>query len=166
VPLDEVIRYTKHGVLLERMLVMPRRLPLATCRGNEFRLAGGLAGAVLVTAVLGLGLATGCTHFIKQDSTPYFVDGPHQLEPPNGELAAGTGVWIIGEEDTYKRVWTLDGVIAYVWQGDVVTRSEWKQMQKERKEQAEREAQPFVTPGEAGPGDSPQRSQSTQGTTE
>jgi hypothetical protein len=109
-----------------------------------------------------MALAAGCTHVIRHDGTPYYIEGRHQLDPPNGELSAGTGVWIIGEDDTYRRVWTLDGVVAYVWQGDLATRAEWKQMQEERKlqgeqqererkrqeQQADRERQPLVIPAE------------------
>jgi len=88
---------------------------------------------VAAVAVFGLGAAGGCTHVIKEDAH-YFVDGPQQLDPPNGILSAGTGVWIIGRDDDYKRVWTLDFVIGYVWEDSIVTQSEWRKIEKRRRE--------------------------------
>ena len=89
--------------------------------------------------LLALNTPLGCTHVIKYDGTPYYNEGPQQIEQPNGALSAGTGVWIIGEKLDYKRVWTLDFVIAYVWGQDLVTQWEWWEMEKERKAREKRE---------------------------
>ncbi len=99
---------------------------------RDIRVAGriGVWGA----CVLGVGLAaallcTGCTHVIAQNA-PYYNEGPQQPGPPDGELAAGTGVWIVGQKDGYGHIWTLGGVNAYVWPRDIVTKAEWAHMQK------------------------------------
>ncbi|MGD8453517.1 MAG: hypothetical protein PVJ57_17020 [Phycisphaerae bacterium] len=78
----------------------------------------------LTLALLALLLAgvSGCSHVITQ-TTPYFKDGPSQLEPPQGELEKGTHVLVLGKEGTYSRVLTLGGVNAYVWDGAL--RSIW-----------------------------------------
>jgi hypothetical protein len=95
-----------------------------------------LASSVVLVVLLGLGLGGGCTHVVREDAH-YFVDGKDQLDPPNGVIPAGTGVWIIGKDEDYKRVWTLDFVIGYVWEDSVVTQSEWRKIEKRRKERDE-----------------------------
>lgn len=67
--------------------------------------AGGLAALV--------GLSGGCTHKVVQ-STPYFVDGPSQLDPPQGDLDPGIHVLALDRTGSYRRVLTLTGVNAYV----------------------------------------------------
>lgn len=108
----------------------PGRLP----HGQVFDLP--MAPGVVLITLLGLGLAGGCTHVIRENAD-YFVDGKHQHDPPDGVITAGTGVWIIGKEEDYKRVWTLDFVIGYVWEDSIVTQSEWRKIEKRRKERDE-----------------------------
>ena len=105
----------------------------ATCGGRGRRKHASLGGSVVLIVLLGLGLGGGCTHVIRENAD-YFVDGPQQLDPPNGILSAGTGVWIIGREEDYRRVWTLEFVIGYVWEDSIVTQSEWRKIEKRRKE--------------------------------
>ena len=66
----------------------------------------------------------GCTHVIAR-TTPYYEDGPSQLDPPQGELEAGTYVLVVGKEGTYSRVWTVGGVDAYVLDGDLESVWQW-----------------------------------------
>ncbi|MFH1748932.1 MAG: hypothetical protein ABIG44_18015 [Planctomycetota bacterium] len=93
--------------------------------------------ALAILTLLGVVAATGCTHVITRN-TPYYEDGPFQPDPPQGELPAGTKVWIVGKKGSYSLVWSLDGVIAYVWDGAVMTIREWDRQQKEQDE-AQRE---------------------------
>lgn len=81
----------------------------------------------LAASVLGLALLAGCSHVITQP-TPYYKDGPSQLDSPQGELSEGTLVLVIGKDGSYSRVWALNGVIAYVWDGAI--RSLWKWPEK------------------------------------
>jgi hypothetical protein len=81
----------------------------------------------LAASVLGLALLAGCSHVITQPA-PYYKDGPSQLDPPQGELSEGTLVLVIGKDGSYSRVWALNGVIAYVWDGDI--RSLWQPREK------------------------------------
>ncbi len=74
------------------------------------RWRGGLAGGGLLLG--GLALA-GCTHVITH-STPYYREGPYQIDPPQGMIDEGTYVWVMGHEGTYVRVWTEGFVDAYV----------------------------------------------------
>ena len=108
----------------------PRRL----LHGQVFDLP--MAPSVVLIVLLGLGLGGGCTHVVREDAH-YFVDGKDQLDPPDGIIPAGTGVWIIGKDEDYKRVWTLEFVIGYVWEDSIVTQSEWKKIEKRRKEREE-----------------------------
>lgn len=95
---------------------------------------GRAVGHAACLAFLGcLGALTGCMHVIAYD-TPYFRDGPQQLRQPDGDLKTGTQVWITGQQDTYRRVLTLTGVHAYVWQGAIKTQSEWRDTQNREKE--------------------------------
>ncbi len=58
-------------------------------------------------------LLAGCSHMVAF-RTPYYVDGPSQLEPPQGWFDAGTPVLVIGKEGSYARVWSWSFVNAYV----------------------------------------------------
>ncbi len=96
---------------------------------------------LVAAGLLAASACTGCTHVIAGD-TPYYNEGPLQSGLPDGELRAGTGVWIVGDKDGYKRIWALEGVLAYVWPRAIVTRAEWNRIQKMQAEadKAEREA--------------------------
>jgi hypothetical protein len=66
----------------------------------------------------------GCSHAITQ-STPYYENGPHQTQPPNGNLPEGTGVWVVGREGSYYKVMADNGVVAYVWDRALTPMHEW-----------------------------------------
>jgi hypothetical protein len=66
--------------------------------------------ALAVALLLG---AAGCSHVVAY-TTPYFVDGPTQPGPPEGDLEAGTWVLVVGSEGSYSRVWTASFLDAYV----------------------------------------------------
>jgi hypothetical protein len=133
------------GASPDAVEVCPRLRRLSHRQVCDLPLARGVALLVL----LGLGLAGGCTHVVREDAH-YFVDGKDQLAPPDGIIPAGTGVWIIGKDEDYKRVWTLEFVIGYVWQDSIVTQSEWRKIEKRRKEREEaferRSEQPIIAP--------------------
>lgn len=61
-------------------------------------------------------LLPGCTHVLTQNGW-YYADGPRQLEGPQGELAEGTHVLVVGKDSGYSRVWALDAFDVYVWDG-------------------------------------------------
>lgn len=84
-----------------------------------------------VTLLIGamLLLNPGCVRVVRQEA-PYYVKGPHQVEPPDGFFAAGTKVWVFGERDSYNRVLSLDGVLAHVWSQDLISLSQWNQEQR------------------------------------
>lgn len=101
-----------------------------------------VAGLVFVmAAVSGLG---GCLRIVRQQA-PYYLDGPHQVEPPNGFLEPGTRVLTFGSKDSYSHVLTFDGIAADVWDGDLVSPSQWRKEQQARKATAAGSATP---PGE------------------
>ena len=91
--------------------------------------------AAVATVLLGLTVLTGCTHVISH-TTPYYKDGPSQLDPPQGNLEAGTYVWVVGKEGTYSHVWG-GGVNAYVLEGDVQSVWQWwgSKRQEEQRQQ-------------------------------
>ena len=92
-------------------------------------------GLLVALGAMPTAVCTGCLHVIGLD-TPYYEQGPRQEAPPEGEFKAGTGVWIVGEKDGYRRVWASNGVLAYVWPRAITTREEWQ-----RRQQAEKEAE-------------------------
>jgi len=83
-------------------------------------------------------LAGGCTHVVTY-SVPYYKDGPRQVRQPDGTVSAGSGVWIVGEDDSYFRVWTDGGVDAYVNKSAVRPMLDWL-MQKRAEEKAAADA--------------------------
>jgi hypothetical protein len=86
------------------------------------------AQVVLVgTALL---LTSGCLRVVRQEA-PYYVKGPHQIEPPDGFFPAGKKVMVFGEKDSYKRILTLDLVAAYIWKQDLLTLSQWRDRQQQ-----------------------------------
>ncbi len=129
-------RQLSHGQVFDLPMAPGEDTGGQAARGTRRRRPKSLAGSVVLIVLLGLGLGGGCTHVIRENAD-YFVDGPQQLDPPNGILSAGTGVWIIGWEEDYRRVWTLDFVIGYVWEDSIVTQSEWRKIEKRRKERDE-----------------------------
>ncbi len=110
--------------------------PAVRARGIEFLPALLL---VVVSVLASLICLPGCTHVVV-GSTPYYVDGPRQNEPSNGDLPDGTPVWVIGEKDGYTKVWASNGVIGYVWPKAIITRAQWEKIQAAQKE-AEKEQQ-------------------------
>ncbi len=86
------------------------------------------APALLISAALLL--IPGCMQVIRQES-PYYIKGPHQVEPPDGFFERGTHVWVFGEKDSYKRVLSLGGTAAFVWRQDLATLKEWSKQQKQ-----------------------------------
>ncbi|MCC6357505.1 MAG: hypothetical protein IT450_02070 [Phycisphaerales bacterium] len=80
----------------------------------------------------------GCSHIITAD-TPYYNDGPEQLDPPQGDVAKGTWCLVIGERGTYYHILTGDGVNAYVWKAAVEPLLDFRRKEKERNAEAERQ---------------------------
>ena len=89
-----------------------------------------VAAAAVVTMVVALGLfGNGCagsgnssnsatsrgswTHVVMHDE-PYYLTGPQQGRPPDGNLVAGTHVRILEDGGSYARVETEDGLTAWV----------------------------------------------------
>lgn len=93
--------------------------------------------------------AIGCMHVISQ-TADYYKDGPLQPGPPDGELAAGTPVWVFDHKGSYVRVWAQNGVFAYVW--DRAVKPAWeKQTEKPAKPASAADTNaapnsPFATP--------------------
>jgi hypothetical protein len=86
-----------------------------------------------------IGLLSGCTHVIP-NSTPYYKDGPDQVEGPQGDIPAGAKAWVIWRKDSYARVWTDGGIDGWVWDRAVVSIWEQeKQIREEKKRAEERE---------------------------
>ncbi len=85
--------------------------------------------SLLAAALLVLSVAGGCLRVVRQEA-PYYRNGPHQLEPPDGFLPAGTHLLVFGEKDSYARMMTLKGAVGFIWSGDLVTPDEWRSMQK------------------------------------
>lgn len=94
-----------------------------------------VAHCCLIAATFSLG----CTHVIP-NSTPYYKDGPDQVEGPQGDIPAGAKAWVIWRKDSYARVWTDGGVDGWVWDRAVVSIWEQeKQIREEKKRAEERE---------------------------
>lgn len=97
-------------------------------------------GRVALRAVLmipGAALLPACTHIITQ-STPYYEGGPSQLDPPQGDIEAGTLAMVVGSDGSYVRVVTVTGINAWVW--DRAVMSVWDHMQKQDEDKKRREA--------------------------
>jgi len=97
--------------------------------------AGRRLAAPLITAVLLL--MPGCLRVVRHEA-PYYADGPHQVEGPNGFLEGGKHVMVFGEKDSYSHILTFDGISGYVLSGSLATYSEWRQQQEQEKEERER----------------------------
>ncbi len=82
-------------------------------------------------------LMPGCLRIVRAEA-PYYADGPHQVEGPDGFLAEGTHVTVLGEKDSYSRVLTFGGTSGYVLSGSLATHSEWRQQREQEKEERER----------------------------
>ena len=95
--------------------------------------------APLLLIAAALVLVPGCLRVVRHEA-PYYVEGPHQIDPPNGFFSVGKKVMVFGERDSYNRVLTSDGIAAYVWKQDLVSWSKWRktQRQAESVEQKER----------------------------
>jgi hypothetical protein len=97
---------------------------MSSIESSKIRHRSRLLAAGLVLLAL-----TGCMKVVRQEA-PYYKKGPHQVEPPDGYLPAGTKVMVFGEKDSYCRVLTLRGVAAHVWNRALVTTSEWRDEQR------------------------------------
>jgi hypothetical protein len=86
-----------------------------------------VAAALLIGAVLVF--TSGCLRVVRQEA-PYYVKGPHQVEPPDGFFTAGAKVIVLGEQDSYNRVLSFDGILAHVWNQDLISLSQWNQEQR------------------------------------
>ena len=84
-------------------------------------------------------VVVGCTHVVTQ-TTPYYEDGPYQIAGPQGDLPEGTRVWVVGKEGSYARVWTRDGIDAYVWDNALMSIWEWNRKQSAERKRAQKEA--------------------------
>jgi hypothetical protein len=82
-------------------------------------------------------LTPGCIRVVRHEA-PYYVDGPHQVEGPNGLLSEGTHVMVVGRNDSYSHILTFDGVSGYILTGSLATYSEWQQQKKQEQEELER----------------------------
>lgn len=87
----------------------------------------GPSGMAVVVMLGGLLLA-GCTHVVTH-TTPYYLDGPYQIDPPQGMMDEGTFVWVIGQKGTYVRVLSEGFVDAYVPENTV--RALWEKESEE-----------------------------------
>lgn len=78
--------------------------------------------------IVGLSLISlfgaGCTHVVTYN-VPYYANGPRQVRQPDGTVKAGTGVWIVGEDDSYFHVWTEEAVDGYVNKSAVRPMMDW-----------------------------------------
>lgn len=92
--------------------MMERRLMNATCTTY-----GRVLGSAVV-GMVGLLVLAGCSHRIAH-TTPYYENGPHQVEQPQGMIDEGTPVLVIGRDGSFARVWTPDLLDAYVWDRDL-----------------------------------------------
>jgi hypothetical protein len=88
----------------------------------------------VLTGMLLAAMTTGCSHVVTQNA-PYYRDGPHQLDPPNGIIDAGTYALVLGEKDGYKHLIAGTGEAGHVWNGHVVTVWEWWRMQSEQQDE-------------------------------
>ena len=75
-------------------------------------------------------LTSGCLRVVRQEA-PYYVKGPHQIEPPDGFFPSGKKVMVLGEKDSYSRILTFDLISAYIWKQDLLTLSEWHDQQQQ-----------------------------------
>ncbi len=53
------------------------------------------------------------SHELIRDES-YYLDGPQQMRPPDGEFKAGTKVTLTENAGSYSRVVSEDGIEAYV----------------------------------------------------
>lgn len=74
-------------------------------------------GFGLLIAVVALA-SSGCMHVIAYP-VAYYKDGPSQLDPPQGSIAKGTPVMLLGRDGSYIRVLTPDFTDGYVWHSAV-----------------------------------------------
>ena len=91
---------------------------------------------LIVLLAVGLTASLGCTHVIIRD-TPYYADGPYQIEGPQGDLKEGTGVWVVGKEGTYLCVWSLENIDVYVLDSAVTSYWQWWKMKSAKQKPAE-----------------------------
>ena len=80
--------------------------------------------AVIPASLIGLCLLTGCTHIITEQ-TPYYEDGFAQVDPPQGELEAGTRVMILERKGSHARV--LTGNLLDAWVNATFIRAFWEE---------------------------------------
>ena len=79
----------------------------------------GRAGRLIAVLLLIVVWCGGCqptdnaTHSVIQE-TPFYLDGPQQARPPDGVLAAGARVTLVGAAGSYAQVVLPDGRRAYV----------------------------------------------------
>jgi hypothetical protein len=59
------------------------------------------------------------THAVA-NTTPYYLDGPQQARPADGNLSVGTKIKIIKDSGSYVLVETDNGVTAYVAFNDLL----------------------------------------------
>src|SRR5262245_6148418 len=90
--------------------------------------------SLLLLAVTTLLLS--CTHVIP-NSTPYYKDGPDQVEGPQGDIPAGAKAWVLWRKNSYARVWTDGGIDGWVWDRAVVSIWEQERQLREEKKRAE-----------------------------
>ena len=100
---------------------------------------------LIVLLTVGLTVSLGCTHVIKHD-TPYYADGPYQIEGPQGDLKAGTGVWIVGKEGAYLRVWSLENIDVYVVNTAVTSYWQRRKTKPTKQKPAEQQEPLFLPP--------------------
>ena len=86
---------------------------------------------LLVTILLPL---CGCMQVVRQEA-PYYKKGPHQTDPPDGFLEAGTHVWVFDEKNSYRRILTLDGTGGFIWQNDLLSIAAWRKQQQAEEDQ-------------------------------
>jgi hypothetical protein len=96
-----------------REAAMPKETPTASA-GSTASLAVPSSEATAPTAQPAS--QAGFTHEIANE-TVYYLSGPQQGRPPEGKLAAGTRVALLGDSGSYAKVRSEGGIEAWVSSG-------------------------------------------------
>lgn len=74
----------------------------------------------------------GCARIVA-DTSPYYVNGPNQPEPPQGFIKSGETVYVLGVWENHARFFNDDGISGAIWAPALVSPSEWDRLQESRK---------------------------------
>lgn len=73
--------------------------------------------------------ASGCVE-VAVGPTPYYLSGPPQLDPPQGDIPGGTSLWVLWKQDGFSQVVTPDGEAAWVLSNSLVTLDQWEKIRR------------------------------------